>query len=416
MDVPSVLVISPTRLGTQTATGVVMGSLFREWPRDRIAQIHSDSFSDYDYEVCKEYYYIDREVVRKPFARKWGRVLTDLLGPDLLLRKTRVHEVLNWVRRFGPDVIYYRAVDEPVFFGRLALKLAQQLRVPLITHIMDDWPARLEAREGTFNRYVVIPRVRQQLKEVLGYSAINLSICEKMSKAFQARYGFSFIPFHNAIDIKEWAKAGREVRSVSDETFHMVYTGSIAEDMQLWSLKDIAEVTASLYGRGFKIGLDIYGAEWWVRNYSTHLGELPGVRHAGFVPRNEFRRVLMEADLLVLPVNFDRESLRYVRYSMANKSPEYMASGTPILVYGPLEAATVDYAASDGWGYVVSEQSKEKLENAILDLKSSPEKRAKLARHARKLAFRKHDAAVVRQEFRSLLGQVANGDRSIANK
>jgi len=95
MDVPSVLVISPTRLGTQTATGVVMGSLFREWPRDRIAQIHSDSFSDYDYEVCKEYYYIDREVVRKPFARKWGRVLTDLLGPDLLLRKTRVHEVLG---------------------------------------------------------------------------------------------------------------------------------------------------------------------------------------------------------------------------------------------------------------------------------------------------------------------------------
>ena len=127
----------------------------------------------------------------------------------------------------------------------------------------------------------------------------------------------------------------------------------------------------------------------------------------GFVPRSEYPRTLIKADLLALPINFDAESLTYVRYSMANKSPEYMASGTPILVYGPMEAATVEYAVEGKWGHVVAVRDKEKLEKAIVSLMSSPEKGAELGRRARELSFTKHDSNMVRQRFRDLLCSVS---------
>ncbi len=406
--------ISPTRIGSQTATGAVMANFFRGWPLNSIAQIHSDRFSDFDYEACQEYYYIKSSTRKNRWIRMLGRFFGDLVGPGgLQRRKIDFKDILAWTHSFNPNIIYYRAVDRPSFYRWLPLKLSRTIRIPLITHIMDDWPARFEAKSNLVSRNIWIPRLRSHLQELFSYSRVNLSICDRMSEAFEIRYGVPFIPFHNGINVDEWQNVNKKVHSDSGEGLRIAYAGSLALDMQLWSLKDIAEVTSDLYKRGFKISMDIYAAEWWLPNYREHFDGVPGVRYAGFVPRSEFPRILMEVDLLVLPVNFDRESLDYVRYSMANKGPEYMASGTPILVYGPLKAATVEYAASEGWGYVVSERNKEKLERAILDLMSSVEKRLRLGQHARKLAFAKHDVTRVRQRFQTLLSRVANGDGSI---
>lgn len=63
---------------------------------------------------------------------------------------------------------------------------------------------------------------------------------------------------------------------------------------------------------------------------------------------------MTKADLLVIPLDFDEMSIRFARYSMPGKTSEYMASGTPILVYAPERTALSMYAKREKWGYSVN--------------------------------------------------------------
>ena len=121
-----------------------------------------------------------------------------------------------------------------------------------------------------------------------------------------------------------------------------------------------------------------------------------------------------EGDLLVPPVNFDHRSIQYIRYSMPTKVPAYLASGTPILVYGPTSVAQVDYALREGWGEVVSRHGVESLKDAIVGLWQSEERRLQLSLNARRVAQANHDSRVVRTGFQKALHRSASKKAALA--
>jgi hypothetical protein len=112
---------------------------------------------------------------------------------------------------------------------------------------------------------------------------------------------------------------------------------------------------------------------------------------------------LAAADILLLPVNFDAHSVRYIRLSMPTKVPSYLVSGTPILVYGPSGTAQVDYARGAGWGHVVDRQDRTALMTAIRRLAGDLALRQDLSATARRVAADRHDSATVRTGFQSAL-------------
>jgi hypothetical protein len=59
----------------------------------------------------------------------------------------------------------------------------------------------------------------------------------------------------------------------------------------------------------------------------------------------------------VLPSNFDVNSYKHIRFSMPAKLPAYLASRTPILLYGPPGTAQSDYAIADQWAEVINKRS-----------------------------------------------------------
>ena len=79
-----------------------------------------------------------------------------------------------------------------------------------------------------------------------------------------------------------------------------------------------------------------------------------------------------------------------------------MASETPILVYAPAETALSHYADKEKWGYVVNERNLSLLYDAIKQLYSDKSLREQLGKHARELAFKNHNAIVVRDNFHKL--------------
>jgi len=88
---------------------------------------------------------------------------------------------------------------------------------------------------------------------------------------------------------------------------------------------------------------------------------------------------------------------------MPTKTPEYMISGTPILVYADKKTALAQYALDGRWAYPVTENNRTVLKQALLELNSNPLLRKNLAERAITKAIQNDDAINIRENFRNIL-------------
>ena len=123
-------------------------------------------------------------------------------------------------------------------------------------------------------------------------------------------------------------------------------------------------------------------------------------------PLTDLPRFQLEADLLVICYDFDAESFRQARYSMPSKMADCMASGTPILVYGPAGLPVVEYARREKWGKVVDSRDSEVLESAICEIMTSALLRDQYGKKANRLAGEIHDAEIVSNSLKTILQNV----------
>jgi len=270
---------------------------------------------------------------------------------------------------------------------------------------MDDWPAALY-RGGLLS---ALPRARMErrLRELIDAATARLAIGEGMAAAFAQRYGAPFTPFQNALDMTALLKLAipRPARDPSC----VLYVGSIFENAQLQSLIDAAHAVASLAAAGRRIKLEIRSPGFLAERFRSRLEISPAVRLGDAITDDDaFFAAIREADLLLLPVNFDEASIRFIRHSMPTKLPAYLASGTPVLVYGPRAVEQVAYAAREGWGEIVGDRTIDGLATTIARLLDDDALRRVRVERAIDIARRNHDAATVRRCFQETLATVAS--------
>lgn len=424
IDLPRVLVVTSNNFNLVSGGGITLTNLFRGWPADRLANLHEDPTPE-DRLVCANAYRLGGEEIR--FAWPWSlgqavravapgaalavpagdgrrrRLLRGLFGDGVPRTVRLTPRLLAWLAAARPQLIYG-------FLGsmaqiRLVRAVAGTLGVPVALHIMDDWPA-VVYRQGVLAP-VLRRAVLREFRALLQAARLRLGISEEMCAEYQRRYGYAFRPFHNALDMEAWTRdAKRDWRGGSPFTIR--YVGSILPDGQRTGLRDVWDAVARLRAAGAHLELAVHAP----RGQTAYLAP-GGTPPAGLVlaeppPPEQIGRCLGEADLLVLPFNFDPRSARYVRLSMPTKIPAYMASGTPILVYGPADLATTRYAERGGWAHVVATRDAGALERALAWLVSDQPARQQLGQRAHALARERHDAARVRPAFWAALAAAAN--------
>src|SRR5262249_2533 len=181
---------------------------------------------------------------------------------------------------------------------------------------------------------------------------------------------------------------------------------------QLASLVDLCHSVARLNANGISVNFDIMSPAFQIEAYREALSNNPAVRLIEPTQdEGEFCAALAAADALVLPINFDAETVQFIRYSMPTKVPAYMAVGTPILVYGPRGVTQVDYAARDGWGHVVSERRPEALDSQLHRILTDPDLREALRLRAQALARTHHDPVQARTHFQDELKAAARASQ-----
>lgn len=428
-DYPRVLIVGSGVFIPNTGGGITLTNLFNGWPAERIAAIHLDSISP-STNVCRQFYSLNQAELgwmwpfsllvkrwqkdkahrisnhtsgensqnswRNGILRQVARFVQEMISKEGFQDRVTVSKsLLDWVHAFQPDVIY-------TWLGSLGyIRLVKQLAVltgaSVAIHIMDDWPAT-HYRHGVLS-LLFRWEMERGFRSLISKAAICMGICPAMCNAYQKCYNRTFLSFSNALDMHQWRVHARKDWTPG-HPFRILYAGSI---FHTTSLQDVCEAVSELNAEGMSIDMFIH-AEWsYGTQYRTQFERFPNVRLEGPLENEVVAQEMASADLLVLPVNFDDESVRYIRYSNPTKLPAYMISGTPILVYGPRGVDQVDRAQRDRWGYVVSEHGVAHIKTAIRTLVRDVALREKLGRRAQEVAQRDHDIATVRPAFQQAL-------------
>ncbi len=434
---PRVLLLTSSCFNPYTGTGILLRNLFRGWPNDRIAMIHREDFYEDSEYGCAHYrlgrgeegsiwpFFIMGSKTRDKRTHvklngkeeaggrnavwtsklkiKLNRLVIKYLGGTDVGRWPVLSDALNsWISEFRPEVVY--AHMSSLRDAKLLRRIATEYSVPFAIHFMDDW---LSIR---YTRGLLGPLLRRRfvsvVKLLLEQMAVGLVISREMGQAYEERYGHTFLAFPNVVDPCVWADSMPRSRDPG-EPFRIVYAGTI-NNKNFQNLKATANTVRGLYEQGYQIHMDIRSFQPRVEIYRPELEMIPAVRITE-VPRSDhgMAALLKDCDLLFLPVDFSRFNVRRMRFSIFAKLPVYMMSGTPILVYGPPEVASVEYAMKEKWAYVVPEEDKEKLKEAIIELASNPALGERLGRRAQEIGTRDFDANEIRPQFHRALAEAA---------
>ena len=426
---PRVLFLTSSAFNNVAGGGITFTNLFKGWPVDALATVHSDPVP-VARGVCEQYFRLSTQEVHRwgwlryiplsaqsnisPVAeagkaqqtvvrRTLIKLKTWLFG-DGIPQEACLSEALEaWVSSFQPTLLY------TILGSNEMMELAEKLRVrfslPLVVHIMDDWPSVIY-RGGLLSFWQRRKKDRL-LQHLMNGAAARYAICQDMAEAYKVRYKRPFQWFQNAIDV---AAVQRFVKNplMVGSPIRVAYLGSVFPNAQLQSLIDCCNAVQALHREGLPIRMEIYSPSHVTEQYRQRLVVGAAINLQDTISDDEvFFRTLQDVDILLLPVNFDAYTIQYIRYSMPTKVPAYLAVGTPILVYGPAEVAQVSYAKKAGWGMPVTVRDMNVLKLAFKRLATDMQLRQDLAGQARQIAAAHHDARVVRARFQAALASAS---------
>jgi glycosyltransferase involved in cell wall biosynthesis len=442
MPLPKVLIIGQP-FNNDTGGGITLSNLFSGWDKNRIAVACSPYLlqDNIDSDICDTYYQLGQKegkwvfpfnlfnrkyysgiikfskekkstsVLKKSPLRvkmimKFFYPMLKSMGLINYIFTTRLsEEFCRWLNEFKPDIIYAQASSrDGVMFCSL---VHSYLNKPLIFHMMDDWPSTITAR-GIFGKKLK-RTIDYEFRKLLDKADILMSISDQMAKEYKKRYNKDFITFHNPIDIQFWKKHQRNSYRLSNSPT-ILYAGRTGLGIQ-HSLELIAQAVQRVneeLGLTIKFVLQTSQKPSWVASY-------PCVVHKPFVSYDELPRVFSEADLLVLPYDFSQQSLRYIKHSMPTKAPEFMVSGTPIIIFAPEETAIVTYAEKYNWAKVVSKNNVNDLAEGIKFLIQDEKNRQMIARAAVAIAENNHNSFEVKRKFKETICLLSNSHKLTPN-
>lgn len=367
------LVIDHTLIGNGTATGEVKAAILGNWPANNVMQVYD---------------------------RSGGRLR--IAGGPVDVDDTT--SLMKQVGDFDPDLILYRPVPHTEALHDFTVELLHQTNLALAVWIVDDWPTAYALKDP-----VAATRLDADFRALLERADARFSISPAMSAAFHERYGLPFVPIANGVDPAHWAP----VQLRPGGPVSVRYAGGLAENMTLETVAMVARAVERLAASGLDISFEIRTHSHW---QSASAGFMEGLEHTiittSDLPIEEYRRWLAAADILLIAYNFDPHSRDYIRYSLANKLPDCLASGAAVLAVGPDDVGTIAMLGDLDVSERVTEPDVDLLDGALRRLAASPEERFEMGRRAQQLAFSTFHVRHMREAFEAAVSRVASSHRA----
>ena len=406
-----ILVVSHNVFAKTSNMGKTLASYFRGINSADIAQfyIHSEIPTD---DICKNYYRItDKDAIKSILTRKSGKIFcesevrtdldesrTDTGNTAKLYRRARsrspiiyfarnlwwgmskwkTKKLCLWLDEFDPDVVFFASGDY-AFMYKIALWMAKYKNVPLVVSCMDDYYF-YNKNANRFGGKFVHKAFMKQVKKTMDYASCIYPICEKMGRDYSKYFGKTYHTLSTPSTISE---------PLSFEKSNAIsYIGNLGFKRN----EQIVKI-----GRALK-ALDIADKPEFIDVYSAEkdpeilkdLTEENGIRFHGKINAEQVLEVMGKSLAVIHTESFDKMTRRSVAYSMSTKIADSLASGTPILVFGPSNVASVEYLMENEAAFCVT--SEKEMPTVLEELITNSEKREVIISNALALAKRNHDS------------------------
>ena len=419
-NLPRVLVIGapPMRAAGSTLT---MTNLFHAFPASHVAQLHLDAGEPDAERVSRSMRLpgngstlerVLRQVVRRqgtsqPSERRITaagqggsgsrtRLARDLATALDLLPASLPRGLGRWVRDFDPDIIYTQLGSVRV--ARLVHLVSSHLDIPVVPHFMDAWPSTLYADGelmGLGRR-----AVRRSLQAAVSSSPVILAISPEMAAEYSKRLEIRSEVFLNCVDDRDYATTS-DTRDAAGPVLR--YVGGLHLDR--WRL--LTKVAQALGRVSPSSTLHVNAPEADLGRYAKEFTALKNVVWGPSLAAHDVGPALHDSDLLVHVEAFGPAARAYTRLSISTKLPQYMASGRPVLGYGPPEIASMRHIERSGCGLVVERD----LDMSLISL-LDPGTRGALGRCGLAYAQEHHRRAEVSQRFIRTLSDAVDRGRA----
>lgn len=430
---PKILIFSQT-FNNFSGGGITLTNLFSGWPKDRIAVISYDfMLVGVSTNICGTYYQLgDKEIhwkfpfsmiKQKPksgllniekhadFLVSNGRLkrkqklpssflsqLLRWLGLDHSLSHIYLSDTLSaWLLEYKPELLYFQISNrESVHFSQT---LIDYLGIPSVIHMMDDWPSVIADRSISSKYWK--NKIYKELKQLMNKIDLHLSICDEMAAEYKMRYGHEFHSFHNTLDLAKWTLYERKDIHLNDGPKILLFSGRIGRGIGQ-SLIEVAAAVKELTMEGLEIRLHIQSPRS-DRGIINQLRKFECVKVNPPIEYDRLPQLYSTADILVIANDFTTNAVRFLKYSMPTKVPEYMISGTPIIVYASSETALYKFFKRNNCGHCVERQNITQIADGLRLLLQDHRYSDKLSRNAIAYANKHFDSVKVRQDFHGLL-------------
>jgi len=401
MTYPRVLIYS-SRFGPLGDT--IVRSLFKGWPKEKIAicldgvLYKNLEFCEYNYsaEVTKPLY-LEHILSHLPKQSIFYKLYYHIFILIKFIIKDNLKidmDFVNFVKKFKPDILY-TIVYSPLQIPDL-LAINKKLNIPLAIHILDDWINRPVDIYLKYEKYYG----KKLMKELIGSSKLLLSICEDMSDEYYLRYGRKFYAFTNSINFSEWNGKSKNDWYLSNPV-KIMYAGTV-EEYNIIELITLCKACKEL-------GINVYLYVKFRKDFFYNMLKVyDNCIIQEYVSHSEIIELYKKYDILFLPFSFEKKFQKNISLSLPSKTPEYMASKTPILVYSPQIYPVYKYASKEGWGYVVDKPGVQELKNGIKSLISSYDLREKLGEKAYTIAYQNYNQSINQQKLIYLINEAIN--------
>jgi glycosyltransferase involved in cell wall biosynthesis len=332
-----------------------------------------------------------------PRLPRWGRRPFRIIGvlqtaANVLLAIGAGVRASVLARRRGSRWVLSVADDGfSVIAGSICARLAGR---PHLVWVFDPWEENAYAEAECWLARRLERRIWQNAAAIVVHA-------EEMSRHYARKHGVRCDILPTPVDMDAWNRMPPRRRVAGRDQKEVLVAGAVYW-LQAGAVQQLAEACRRLDD----VCLTVVAA--------PELLDAKGVkadRLEAWLPPDRFRARLRSADVLFLGLTFDATAPLAARTSTPARLPEYMASGTPILIHAPPGSHVAEYARREGFGALVDRDDPNLLAHALTELLNGSDTAAERARTGRQLALERHDADRVAAGLARVLARTGEPSR-----
>ena len=308
-----------------------------------------------------------------------------------LLWKTRkwdTNEYRKWLDTCNPDIVF-ALLGGPGVMYTIAQEIAAERNIPLAVYFPDDyllhWPKRSLLDKLKYKSDV------KAFRKIINNASIRFCIGEKMCKEYGSFFKKEFFPIMNCAAIKpfNYVDTGNEKPVLS-------YFGSLWLDR--WKM--ISRLADLVQDIG---EINVYSANE-LNDEMKYAFNKPNIHFMGPVLGEDYDLAVRKSDVLLHVESDDKINRGKTALSISTKIPDCLASGKPIMAFGPTEVASISLLKDNEIGFVLSsEDSLDSNRRAIANYLNDPSIRRSYAEKGYEFAVLNFDKDKVSKKVYSQL-------------